>query len=191
MKTVKNIFVLSILSIVGFSSCTTGDDGIDTEKPVVILNAPIEGARLEAGKDIHFDMELSDNEALGSYKVDIHGSFDGHEHGGDNHAHSIAVLHDDHDDHDHDEENEARKAFKYQHVWDDIFGLRNAHVHHHEIVIPADAKRGSYHFMVQVLDKAGNQTMVFRNIEIVGPGEADGGHDHDHDHEDGDHDHNH
>ncbi len=190
MKSIKNIFVLSILSVVGFSSCTTGDDGIDTEKPVVILNAPAEGARLEAGKDIHFDMELSDNEALGSYKVDIHGNFDGHEHGGENHTHSIVVLHDDHD-HDHDQENELRTPFKYQHVWDDIFGQRNAHVHHHEIVIPADAKRGSYHFMVQVLDKAGNQSMVFRSIEIVGPGEGEGGHDHDHDHEDEDHDHNH
>lgn len=186
MKTVKNIFVLSILSIVGFSSCTTGDDGIDTEKPVVILNAPVEGAKLEAGKDIHFDMELSDNIALGSYKVDIHSNFDGHDHGSHNESHSIVVLHDDHD-HDDDDENDNRKAFKFFRVWDDIYGQRNANVHHHEIVIPADVKRGAYHFMVQVLDKAGNQTMVFRNIEIVGPGEGNSGHDH----EEGDHDHNH
>ncbi|MTG96776.1 DUF4625 domain-containing protein [Myroides sp. BIT-d1] len=184
MKTIKYIAFSFVLSSAFLTSCTAGDDNVDTEPPVVILNAPAEGAKLEAGKDIHFDMDLSDNEALGSYNVDIHNNFDGHNHGGGNHTHSLTVLHDDHD-HDHDEENEGRTPFRFNRTWDDIYGKKNDHIHHHEIVIDKDAKRGKYHFVVKVVDKAGNQSMVFRNIEIVDPGNGSG-HDHDHDH-----DHNH
>lgn len=187
MKNLKYISLLSIASVFTFTSCTSGDDNVDTEKPVVILNAPVEGAKLQAGKDVHFDMDLSDNEALGSYNVDIHNNFDGHDHTGHNDTKAFSViLADDHDhDHDHDEENEARNPFKFNRTWDDIYGLRNTHVHQHEIVIAKDAKRGAYHFVVKVVDKAGNQTMVFRNIEIVDPIEGEDGHDHDHDHDHG------
>ncbi len=177
MKTIKYIAFYSILSSLFLTSCTSGDDNVDTEPPVIILNAPVEGAKLEAGKDIHFDMDLTDNVALGTYNVDIHDNFDGHTHGKGVSIQSIEVRHD-----DHDHENDSRKAFKFNRTWDDIFGKKNDHVHQHDIVIDKDAKRGNYHFVVKVVDKAGNQSMVFRNIEIVDPGQGDSGHDHDHAH---------
>ncbi|MEC4113019.1 DUF4625 domain-containing protein [Myroides pelagicus] len=178
MKTIKYIAFYSLLASAFFTSCTSSDDNLDTEPPVVDLIAPADGAKLEAGKDIHFDMNVSDNVALATYNVDIHGNFDGHGHGDGNHTHSITVLA---GDHTHDAENEARKEFKFNETWDDIYGKKNDNVHHHKIIIAADAKRGNYHFAVKVLDKAGNQTMVFRNIEIVDPGHGDGG-DHSHHH---------
>lgn len=175
MKKIQYLAVVSIASLFAFTSCSS-DDNTDTQKPVVDLVAPKEGSKLEAGKDIHFDMLVSDNEGLGSYNVDIHNNFDGHGHSGDNHTHAIKAV-------------VETKPFAYNNTWD-LGGVKNDQIHHHEIVIAADATPGKYHFAVKVLDKAGNQTMVFRNIEIVPSGEGDGGdHDHDHDHDDHDHAH--
>lgn len=172
MKTLKYIAIVALVS--AFTSCSSDDNSsVDTEKPVIILNAPGEGAKLEAGKDIHFDMEVSDNVALGSYNIDIHNDFDGH-------THSLVAMAE--EDHDHEDENEHRTPFQFNKTWDNIKGKKNDDVHHHEIVIPTDAKRGNYHFVVKLLDQAGNQQMVYRTVEIVDPGEGDSDHDHDHDH---------
>lgn len=177
MKTIKYIAFYSILSSLFLTSCTSGDDNVDTEPPVIVLTGPKEGAKLEAGKDVHFAMDVSDNVALGSYNIDIHDNFDGHGHN------SLSVRHSDStsgDDHNHD--NNGKVKFKFNRTWDDIHGKRNDHVHHHEIIIKEDAMRGPYHFVVKVVDKAGNQSMVFRNVEIVDPGQGDNEHDHDHAH---------
>ncbi len=173
MKKIKYISALSVISLFVLGSCSS-DSSVDTEKPVIILNAPEEGAKLAAGSDIHFDMEVSDNVALGSYNIDIHDDFDGHNHG----TESTSVLKNVVQNIDESQENATRVSFVYNHTWTDIVGKRNDHVHHHEIVIAKDAKRGKYHFVVKVLDKAGNQSMEFRTIEIVDPEDAD--HDHNH-----------
>ena len=82
MKT-KNY--LSIISILFFSflfvSCSKGDEG-DTIKPVIDLLEPEEGAILRIGSShgVHFEMNLHDNEAIASYKINIHNNFDGHSH---------------------------------------------------------------------------------------------------------------
>ncbi len=173
MKKIKYISVLSAISLFVLGSCSS-DSSVDTEKPVIVLNAPAEGAKLAAGSDIHFDMEVSDNEALGSYNVDIHNDFDGHNHGSDSASIlKFVVKHS-----DDSPENETRVPFVYNKTWTDIAGKKNDHVHHHEIIIDKDAKRGNYHFVVKVLDRAGNQSMEFRTIQIVDPEEAD--HDHNH-----------
>lgn len=187
MRKIQYLAVASLASVFAFTSCSS-DDNTDTEKPVVDLIAPAEGAKLEAGKDIHFDMVVSDNDGLASYNVDIHNNFDGHNHsGGDTHTHAVNAV----------KADEAEgKPFAFNKTWS-LDGVKNDKIHHHEIVIDANAKPGNYHFVVKVLDKSGNQTMEFRNIEIVPDGEGDGGHDHDHDHdhdhegEDHDHDHTH
>lgn len=48
----------------------------------------------------------------------------------------------------------------------DVSGLKNAKIHHHDIVIPADAAPGDYHLVVWCTDAAGNQTEVARNIVL-------------------------
>lgn len=175
MKKFLSISSVIVLSSIFFTSCLKSDGDIDTEKPVIKLNAPVNEEAIEVGSTIHFDMDVSDNIALGSYDIDIH-SADGH-----THTHGVVLSGEDHDhDHDHDPENEARKTFKYKNSWDDIRGLRNAHIHHHEIAIPEDAKRGEYHFVVKVLDAAGNQAMEYRTIDIVDKGKGDGDHGHTH-----------
>lgn len=157
----NNIYkgILAVGLILGFAACSS-DDSKDTQKPIIVLNAPNEGAKLEVGADIHFDMEVSDNEMLGSYKIDIHENSDGHTHS----AKKAAAL-------------ENTVEFSFQKQWS-LEGKRNADVHHHEIVIPQNAELGKYHFVVYVLDEAGNQSMEARSIQIVGPGEGDASEEH-------------
>ena len=51
-------------------------------KPVIDLIEPEEGAVLKIGneKGVHFEMNLSDDVMLKSYKINIHNNFDHHGH---------------------------------------------------------------------------------------------------------------
>ena len=159
MKNIK-IIAIVLLATVLIISCDNKELA-DTNKPVIVLNSPAEGDTLHAGNEhgVHFDMELTDDVALSSYKVDIHNADDGH-------AHSKAEAHSEH-------------VFTFNRVWTDVEGKKNAHIHHHEIVIPANAKHGKYHLMIYCTDEAGNESYVARTIYI---GECNHDHDHDHDH---------
>src|SRR5574344_1164078 len=95
-----------------FSACT--NDSEDVSKPVINLIEPEDGHALKIGAAVHFEMELSDDTELRSYKVDIHNNFDGH-----NHTKAVSETVD----------------FTYSKSWD-VSGLKNTLVHHHEIVIP-------------------------------------------------------
>lgn len=125
-----------------FSACT--NDSEDVSKPVINLIEPEDGHALKIGAAVHFEMELSDDTELRSYKVDIHNNFDGH-----NHTKAVSETVD----------------FTYSKSWD-VSGLKNTLVHHHEIVIPANATPGNYHLMVYCTDKAGNETYVARKIVL-------------------------
>lgn len=146
--------ILAILTI--FTLLTSCKKEGDTTKPVIDLISPAEGAVLGTGDDVHFEMELSDDIELASYKVDIHNNFDGHEHSKSS-------------------DDSETTDFSYNNTWSDISGLRNTTVHHHEIVIPEDATHGDYHFVVYCADAAGNESYVVVNVTI-----EDEGDDHDH-----------
>ncbi len=160
-----NRLTLGALIIASASFVACDKEEGDVTKPVIQLEAPTEGGTLYAGSDVHFDMDLSDNVALGSYKVDIHNRFDGHDH---------EVKSTNEEGHDHE-------PFEFQKTWSDIAGLRNAHIHHHEIVIPENATPGEYCFTVYCVDQAGNQSMVVKHINIA-ESNGENGHDHDHEH---------
>jgi hypothetical protein len=135
------ICVLAICAFV-FTSCEDGD----TLKPVINLIEPEEGAALRIGSEngVHFEMELSDNEMLKSYKVEIHNNFD---------------------DHGHLRSDEETVPFTFDKTWD-LSGKKNTYIHHHEIKIPANATPGNYHLMVYCTDAAGNESYVARNIVL-------------------------
>ena len=143
----KNIFFL-LLSFISVSmlSCSNDDDA-DTVKPVIELDEPEDGDSLLIGATVHFEGDFSDNEKLGSYMVEIHNNFDGHSHKSATRA-----------------EGETEPFFFKKSF--DLSGQRNAHVHHHEIVIPANATPGSYHLMVYCTDAAGNQSVTARSIVL-------------------------
>lgn len=149
-----NLVLSSLLFIAFFAACSSSDG--DNQAPAIKLIAPAEGAKLQIGKDVHFDMEVADNEKVASYKVDIHNNFD-------NHQHSRA--------------NKEEKPFSFNKSWP--VNKKQAKIHHHEIVIPEGVKAGNYHLMVFVTDEAGNESHVTRNIVLV----TEGGEDHHHHHE--------
>lgn len=149
MKTIKHIVLFSILSIaLALSSCEKEE--VDTVKPVIEVSGPAEDAVLYIGSGIHFEVEFSDDVELKSYKVDIHSNFDGHSH--------KSLL--------------AEGAeWHFQQSWDFDAGQKNAHVHHHEIVVPEQINgepiaTGNYHFMIYCTDAAGNETWTAVPVEI-------------------------
>lgn len=152
MKTSVKFTVICLMAIfsLSFISCNPDDEG-DTVKPVINLLEPAEGDILKIGDDhgVHFDMELSDNVMLKSYKVNIHSNFDGHKHARF-HAHARS--------------SEATVNFSFNKSWD-VTG-KNTSIHHHEIVIPENATPGNYHLMVYCTDAAGNESHIARNIVL-------------------------
>lgn len=137
--------ILIICSLTAILSFFTSCDEGDTVKPVIELVSPADGAVLEAGSAIHLEMVLEDNEMLSSYKIDIHEAA-GHEH-------------------DTKAESADETAFTFSKSWN-VSGSKNAHVHHHEIIIPENAEHGEYHFMVYCTDASGNEVYVVRTITI-------------------------
>lgn len=140
------IICLLAMSSFVFISCDESDS--DTTKPVIELHEPQEGQALEIGNDhgVHFDMDLSDDGMLKSYMIEIHSNFDHHPHG-----RSISA--------------EGTESFSFNRSYD-ISGKKTAHIHHHDIVIPANATPGDYHLMVYCTDAAGNESYIARNIVL-------------------------
>lgn len=150
---------LMAISFVTFSSCDRDNDS-DTTKPVINLIEPEEGDILKIGDEhgIHFELELSDDRMLKSYKVDIHSNFDGH-------GHSASLT----------STSSETVDFQFNKSWD-VSGQKNANIHHHEIMIPANATPGDYHLMIYCTDAAGNQSSLARNIVLS----TEGGEEHEH-----------
>jgi|AGTN01.3.fsa_nt_gi hypothetical protein len=162
----EKLFLASIvlLGALAFTSCEKEE--VDNEKPLIDLIAPEEDEAFQPGSDIHFEVEFSDNVALASYKVNIHGAFDGH-------THSVVSTRAEED------------AVEFEKTWmesdfialgeEPISGKRSVTVHHHEIEIPATIneggiakpiKEGHYHFTVYCTDEAGLESSVTREIVI-------------------------
>lgn len=165
MKTAFYSLLVSMLAVSAlFVSCSDDEKDSDTTKPVINLIEPEEGAVLKPGSTIHFEMDLEDNVMLGSYKVEIHSNFDGHTH--DTKAEAGNT--------------EETVPFAFNKSWD-VSGLKNTHIHHHEIEIPANAKEGNYHLMVYCADAAGNESYIARNIVLDEHGETGEHEDHNED----------
>ncbi len=159
----KSFFLLAASLVMGYSFSACSDDDADTTKPEIQLHEPENGDSLLIGANVHFEADFSDNEALGSYLVEIHNNFDGHGHSASTRA---------------DEPFSFKKSY-------DLGGLRNSHVHHHDIVIPENATLGAYHLVVYCTDAAGNQSLVARDIVLShDAAEHEHEHEHEHDHED-------
>lgn len=159
MKTRKIPTILLLAAVAAFSSCAKEE--LDNEKPVIVLTAPEEDEAVLPGSDIHFEVTLSENEALASYKVNIHGAFDGHTHSATTRATEDSVA--------------------FEKTWmesdfivlgeEPIAGKRSVTIHHHLIEIPETVngtplKEGHYHFIVYCTDQAGQESFIAREIEI-------------------------
>ncbi len=158
MKT-NVLFLFALLVLFSVASCSD-DDNKDTEKPTIVVTAPVAEAEFEPGEKLKLDVKFEDNEMLKEYKVDIHFN-DGHEHKKSE------------DDHDHGH------TWTYTESWP--LG-KKSEVIKREFLVPTvidgePIKGGDYHFGIFVTDEAGNETSQYIDIEIHT--------DHDHHHEEG------
>lgn len=92
---------------------------------------------------------------LRSSKIEIHNNF-GH------HSHDTKVI-------------GSTVDFTFNRSYS-ISEQKTAHIHHHDILIPADATPGDYHLVVYCTDTAGNEAHVARNIVLSATGGEDGSH---------------
>jgi len=144
MKTKILFSIVLLFSVVSFSFASSAEE--DTTKPVINLMAPADGAMVRIGADVHFDMELTDDQMLASYRVEIHDNYNNHDHA-DGPATPVG------------------RQVVFDQTWD-ISGQKTVRLHHHQIIIPATAKVGPYHFVVYCTDKAGNESTIVRDIDL-------------------------
>lgn len=154
MKTRNFLYILTFFAAITIVSCSNDDDNIDTVPPAIQIVEPHAHEEFEAGHAIHAEIIFSDNEALASYKIDIHYAGDGHSHG----------FTDDFEEWDYEQEGTLQGSDYTLHANIDI----------PEEINGKPIQEGEYHFGVFCIDAAGNQNVVWRIIVI---GEHDG-HDH-------------
>lgn len=113
--------------------------------------------RLSGGEDLTFDIIFKDNEALTQYKIDIHNNFDCHGHGGGV-APKIVIP----------------NVNSQTNDWTvlDIQQISGLSVPvKRTLTIPENVTAGNYHFHIQVIDEAGNDSPFsnFYSLKIKNP----------------------
>ena len=154
--------ILLFAALTAFTSCEKELN--DSEKPVIVLSSPVEDAEIRPGSALHFEMTLSDNEALASYKVNIHGAFDGHEHS----ASATTRV--------------SEYVQPFERTWlesdfialgeEPIAGKKQVIINHRLMLIPDSiegrpVKEGHYHLTVYCTDSSGQESFIAREIEIT------------------------
>ena len=115
--------------------------------------SPLNCQVYRTGEEIPFRYTFTDNDALGSYNIEIHNNFD-------HHSHSTEAG---------DCPLDEKKLPVHPWVYNQDFPipgnspLYDAHVN---IPIPADIDPGDYHFMIRVTDRSGWQQLKAVNIKI-------------------------
>lgn len=127
-------FPLATLLIGLFSiSCEKNSDPQDTVAPVIqemLVNGSSGESTASAGGTLVLNATLTDNEALGEFKIDIHDVFDGHNHG--------KVL----------------STWTYVAI-KPLSGTQMMLID--SIAIPSEAAAGPYHVVGRLLDASGNE----------------------------------
>lgn len=158
MKNLRNITALLFVSLF-ILSCEKDDEVLDTTEPTVTISEPHNEDKFAPGAELHFEAVFTDNVALASYKIDIHFN-------GDGHAHKSTSE-------------ETHEPWDFEHVGT-LTGDSQQVMEHFVIPTQVNGKpieEGEYDLGVYTIDAAGNQSVVWRKIDIM-----DGATTHDHDH---------
>jgi len=154
-KQIKNILLLLLFAFL--FSCT-GDNGKDDEMPVIDMTGdtafPQNCATVYRGGNFTFAATFTDNEALGSFSIEIHNNFD-------HHTHSTDIA---------DCEMEPVKSPVNPLLFIEEFDIPEGQRIYEAsvgIAIPADVDTGDYHFMVRVTDAEGWQALKGISFKII------------------------
>ncbi len=144
----KILVIASILAgTFGMISCSSDDENVDTQKPIIILNQPQNEAELHFGENLQIEAEFSDNVGLASYKIEIHSA-------GDGHTHKTLV---------------GTEWFHSE--THPISGSPTHYIAQRNILIPAEINgepvlEGHYHLGIYLVDTSGNEQQFFVEVDI-------------------------
>jgi len=142
----KNIWIISIFIFPFLLSCSDEAEEPDLIAPTIEMSQPqIFGSYSEF---IPFNSLFTDNEALATYSIDIHGDFDDHDHG------RVAI-------------DPRLNIFSFKENYS-LPPITSFQVND-TIPLPDSLLAGPYHFIVQSIDRAGNATDFQNgtNVEIL------------------------
>lgn len=130
----KFIITTLALSVLALNACKKDDNDSkpkDTAKPAITLTTPTTGAEIVSGNAIVVAGKITDDTELSQYKIEIHDDFDGHTH-----------------------LKTGSPTFKF----DTIVNISGKEaLLNLTINTPVDVAAGPYHFIINALDKAGNE----------------------------------
>lgn len=118
----------------------------DTTRPVITLNSPASGTTHTGGNMINANIKVEDDRELSQVKISIHDNFDGHNHG------KLA---------------DAVTPFEFDTI---ITTSAREITINFDLALPANVAAGQYHFIVEAIDKAGNQAnFVEADLNMANP----------------------
>lgn len=141
-------YIFAALALVALS-CSDDDEAQDTTKPVILaatVNGEDHDLEFNAGDALQLEVDLSDNEDLSQFKIEVHDIFDGHDHN--------KVLDGD--------------------AWEltEIINVTGANATvNHTLSVPNPVTAGPHHFIFRVLDAAGNESEFMEMDFILKNGE--------------------
>lgn len=147
MENIIKNSMLILIGTFGMISCSSDDENVDTQKPVIILNQPLDETEFHFGENLQIEAEFSDNVGLASYKIEIHSAGDGHTHRlltGTEWFHSETHP---------------------------IAGSPTHYITQKNILIPAEingepVQEGHYHLGIYLVDTSGNEQQFFVEVDI-------------------------
>lgn len=156
----KVILYTSLVLLLATTACSSSDDPTkDQQAPVIEYDGqtsnPLDCQVYRRGDVIPFNYTFTDNEALGSFNIEIHNDFDHH-----THSTSIAEC-----------PLDAKKSPVHPWVYNKDYPIPGGEKHYTariDIPIPTDIDEGDYHFMIRVTDAASWQQIRGVTIKIKG-----------------------
>lgn len=144
MKKYFNISLLALSTALILPSCDKEDTDEDNVKPEIVsvtINNKTQDIVANTNSQISFDASLSDNEALGSFKIDIHDIFDDHSHG-------------------------KRNGINWAETKIIDLSSGKQETINTTMSVPTDAIAGPYHAVFRLLDVEGNEG-EFKEIDFM------------------------
>ena len=164
MKNLNKILSLALIAMLTFA-CSDDDDALDAQAPVIEVMEPAVNSEFEPGDMLHIHAEITDDVQLSSYRIDIHFGGDGHTH------RPVANAEGEHMEWSYDETGTISGT---AHSLEKDIEIPH-HIMHDGVEHEIEA--GDYHIGIFIIDATGNETELFRTIEVHNHAEG-GGHDH-------------
>ncbi len=157
----------SMILLCALCACSSSDDdNKDMTKPTIssqgITASPINCQVYHPGDVIPLRYIFGDDQELGNYNIEVHGNFDHHSHSTESDSQEAECE----EYKEVDDTNITRKAWVYNESFTIPEGQKSFTTSNN-IEIPADIRRGDYHFMIRVTDKAAWQEIKAIAIKIT------------------------